>query len=202
MSVDDITRRRQRAEEESVPLRPAHPGVPGAVREDHRGDAVQVPDGLDRRLQRALGRRRQQARVRAGALSGRVQRSRHQRRAQRVPGNHDPEGAAGHGRARRHPRDGRTRARHLPRCVEPLPLPRRDQAVATLRRRDHPGGARREDRVGPHRLRRRPRQHRARGAHPGDDGHRARRSGRSTASPHTCRYPLRNTRPTPRASPR
>ena len=82
LSVDDIKRRRQRAEKESVPLRPAHAGVPGAVREDHRGDAVQVPDGLDRRLQRALGRRRQQARVRTGALSGRVQRSRHQRRAQ------------------------------------------------------------------------------------------------------------------------
>ena len=120
----------------------------------------------------------------------------------RLPGNHHPEGAAGHGRARRHPRDGRTRAQHLPRGAEPLPLPRRDQALAALRRRDHPRGARREDRVGPHRLRRRPRQHRARGAHAGDDGHRARRSGRSTASPRTCRYPLRNTRPTPRASPR
>ena len=61
----------------------------------------------------------------------------------------------------------------LPRCAEPLPLPRRGQAVAAVRRRDRARGARREDRVGPHRLRRRPRQHRARGAHAGDDGHRA-----------------------------
>ncbi len=125
-------------------------------------------------LQRALGSRGQQARLRVGALSCRVQRSRHQRRTQRIPGHHDPQGAAGHGRARRHSRDGRTRAQHLPRCTEPLPVPRRDQAVAALRRRDRAGGPRREDRVGPHRLRRRPRQHRARGAHPGDDGHRAR----------------------------
>ena len=84
-----------------------------------------------------------------------------------------PTRAAGHRGARRHPRDGRARAQHLPRCAEPVPVPRRHQAVAALRRRDRARGARREDRVGPHRLRRRPGQHRARRAHAGDDGHRA-----------------------------
>ena len=79
-STTSEQRRRQRAEEEHLPLRPAHAGVPDAVREDHRGDAVQVPDGVDRHLQRALGRRRQQARLRTGALPGGVQPSRHQRR--------------------------------------------------------------------------------------------------------------------------
>ena len=133
-----------------------------------------MPDGVDRRLQRALGRRGQQARLRAGPLPRGVQRSRHQRRTQGVPGHHDPQGATGHGGARRHPGDGRARAQHLPRCAEPVSVPRGDQAVAAVRRRDRAGGARREDRVGPDRLRRRSRQRRARGAHPGDDGHRAR----------------------------
>ena len=102
-----------------------------------------------------------------------VQRPRHQRRAQWLPGHHDPEGAAGHRRARRHPGDGRARAQHVPRSAEPVPLPRRHQAVAAVRRRDRARRPRREDRVRPNRLRRRPREHRARGADAGDDGHRA-----------------------------
>ena len=199
-------RRRQAADDDrkknTVPLRPAHPGVPRAVRQDHRGDAVQVPDGVDRRLQRALGRRGQQARLRAGALPGRSPTITTSPARRRLPGHHHPEGAAGHGRARRHPGDGRARAQHLPRCAEPVPVPRRDQAVAALRRRDRPRGPRREDRVGPHRLRRRPRQHRARGAHAGDDGHRAREVADLQRARAPARCPPRNTRPTPRASPR
>ena len=54
--------------------------------------------------------------------------------------------------------------------------------------------------IGPHRLRRRPRQHRARGAHPGDDGHRAEEVAGLQRARARCRCPPRSTRPTPRAS--
>ena len=58
-------------------------------------------------------------------------------------------------------------------ALNPYLSPAAIKRWAAVRRRDRARGARREDRVGPDRLRRRPRQHRARGAHPGDDGHRA-----------------------------
>ncbi len=109
-----------------------------------------------------------------------------------------PKAQRGHRRARRHPGDGRARAQHLPRRAEPVSVPRGDQALGAVRRRDHPGRARREDRVGPDRLRRRPRQRRACGAHPGDDGHRAEEVDRSTASRRTRRCTPPSTRPTPR----
>ena len=129
-------RRRQRSQEEPFRLRPAHTGIPAAVREDHRRDAGQMPDGMVADLRRALGRRGQQGGLRAGPLPGGVQRPRHQRRAQGLSGHHHPEGTASHRRSRRHPGDGRARAQRLPRSAEPVPLPRRDQAVAAVRRRD------------------------------------------------------------------
>ena len=46
MSVDDIVSDSDR-KKNSVSLRPALRRVPVAVQDDHRGDARQVPDGLD-----------------------------------------------------------------------------------------------------------------------------------------------------------
>ena len=173
LSVDDVTAADGDRKKNTLPLRPAHAGVPAAVREDHRGDAVQVPDGVDRTSTTGTGSPRTastSSNWRAAPWCPTITTSPARRpyqgitipKAQRatvVRGGilemDEPEHST------------------LPRCAEPLPVPRRGQAVAAVRRRDRARGARREDRVGPHRLRRRPRQHRARGAHPGDDGHRA-----------------------------
>ena len=83
-----------------------------------------------------------------------------------------PQGSPRQRRARRHPRDGRARTQHLPRRAQPVPVPRRGQAVGS-RSSTRSCGASIDEKIeaGPDRLRRRPRQHRARRTHAGDDGH-------------------------------
>ena len=201
--MSDDQRRRRRPQEEQVPLRPAHPGVPASssskITEEMQAKCPMAwTDVYDGHWVAADSKHVfELARCPVVSNDHDINGER-----QRLPGHHDPEGAAGHGRARRHPGDGRARAQHLPRSAEPVPVPRRDQAVAAVRRRDRARRPRREDRVGPHRLRRRPRQHRARGADAGDDGHRAEEVAGLQRARARCRCPPRSTRPTPRASPR
>ena len=120
-----------------------------------------------------------------------VERPRPRRRAQRVPGDLDPR--AGNDAWRVH-RDGSARAVGVPPGAQPVPLPRRRRAVAAAHRRLHPGVHRRRDRDRSPRLRRRLRQHRARGAHHGDARAAARRLGdllraRAHAGVHRARQP-------------
>ncbi len=166
MSTEPVTDD-DRAEEEPLPLRPAHARVPPAVHRCHGGDAGQMPGRVERHLRRSLGRRRARRGLRAGPVGRvRVQRPRPGPRAARLQGHLDPDPRRG--LPRRLPGDGPARAAALPSAAQPVPVAGRGGPLDTAGGRDRPRQPEREDRDRPDRLRRRPRQHRPRRAHPGD----------------------------------
>ena len=151
-----------------------------------------MPGGVEHQARGLLGRHRTRGAERPlQARRPAVERPRPRGRAQRVPGDLDP--GAGNDPWRVH-RDGPTGAVGVPAGAQPVPLPRRGRAVGAAHRRLHPGLHRRGDRDRSPRLRRRLRQHRARGAHHGDAGAAARRLGdllraRPHAGVHGARQP-------------
>ena len=159
--------RRRRAQEKQLPLRPAHAGVPGALRGDHDRDAGQVPGGVERHLRRALGRGRARRGLRARPVVGvPVQRPRREQRAEGLQGDHDPD--PGERVPGRLPGDGPARAAALPAGAQPVPVARRGRALDPGGGRAGPRLPERAHRDRPDRLRRRPRQRGAGRAHAGD----------------------------------
>ena len=203
VSIDDVTSRR-RPQEELVPLRPAHPGVPRCSSRRSprrcrpsarwRGPTSTTGTGWPRAASEVF----ELARCPRG-----LQRSRHQRRAHaatRASPSRRPQRATvvrGGILEMDEPEHSTYRGALNP-YLSPAAIKRWQPFVDEIVR----AATRREDRVGPHRLRRRPGQHRARGADAGDDGHRAEEVDDLQRAGARCRCPPRSTRPTPSGSPR
>ena len=203
LSVDDVVTTRQRSQEEP---RITSTGTLAEYRSqfktDHRGDARQVPDGLDRHLRRALGRGGSQevfelARCPAVSNDHDINGERRGYQGISIPTANRVSGVRG-GILEMDDPEHRIYRTVLNPYLSPAAVKRWEPFIDDVTR------ACLDEKIeaGQHRLRRRSGQHRARRADAGDAGHPAEELEPSTASRFMPRCTRRSTPPTSSASPR